>query len=107
MPPSENADPPRHAWRHSATLTAELAAPIWRVYQTWRRLDRFPSFVPFVRVANWTEPERLSWCEEHNGKAYKWTYCVKTDPGSNSVSWASLTGAENSGSVQCEPLPDG
>jgi uncharacterized membrane protein len=94
-------------YRESLTLTVAVAAPIWRVYQNWRRLEKFPSFVPAVREARWVSKSRLYWREEHDGQESESTFEVTVRENENSLSWRSLTGAQNSGITVCEPQPDG
>ena len=93
--------------KQRVTVSCEIAAPIWRVYLNWKRLERFPSFVPAVKEARWLERKRLYWREAHEGKQFESTFAIKTNLRENSLSWQSLSGPESSGSAQCEPLPDG
>jgi uncharacterized membrane protein len=82
-------------------------APIWRVYRNWKRLDKFPAFVPSVREARWLAKDRLYWREEYGGTEYETTFRIVTDERDNSLTWHSLTGPENSGSAVCEPQQGG
>jgi uncharacterized membrane protein len=89
------------------SVSAIVEAPIWRVYQNWRRFERFPSFVPAVREARWDGRERLYWREEYEGKEYELTYEVKLKLAESSLSWRSLSGPESSGTAVVEPQPMG
>jgi uncharacterized membrane protein len=89
----------------SLLLMTEVAAPIWRVYQTWRRLETFPDFVPSVKQARWLSKSRLYWREEHDGKEHEAEFEVTLHLHENSLSWRSVSGAEHSGITRCEALP--
>jgi uncharacterized membrane protein len=89
------------------SVSAVIEAPIWRVYQNWKRLDRFPAFVDSVKEARWLTPERLHWREEHKGIEHEIEYEVLTNTRESSLTWRSLTGPESSGSATIEPEPMG
>lgn len=92
-----------------ATLTfaAQIEAPIWRVFQNWKRLERFPNFVPTVLEARWLAPDRLFWREEYGGQVYESTYAITLRLNENSLSWRSLSGPASTGTALCEPHPRG
>jgi uncharacterized membrane protein len=88
-------------------VSCEVNEPIWRVYQNWKRLDRFPSFVPSVKEARWLSRNRLYWREEHDGADYESTYAITLHLRENGLEWQSLSGPESSGTARCEALPRG
>jgi uncharacterized membrane protein len=89
------------------SVSAVIEAPIWRVYQNWKRLDRFPAFVDSVKEARWLTPERLLWREVHKGVEHEIEYDVKLNVRESSLSWRSLTGPESSGTATIQPEPMG
>jgi len=91
----------------SLTVSAEVDAPIWRVFQNWRRLERFPEFMPSVRESRWLSKTRLHWKEVVGADEYAATFEVITNLRENSVTWRSLAGPDNSGRATCEALPNG
>ncbi len=93
--------------KEEVVVSAAVNAPIWRVYQKWRRLEEFPSFVPSVREARWLSKSKLYWCEKVIELDYEATFEIRTDLRKNSLSWQSLTGPESTGDARCEALPGG
>ncbi len=91
----------------SISVSAVIEAPIWRVYQNWRRFERFPLFVPTVREARWLSKDQLYWREEHEGKEYVSTFQVTMKLSESSLSWRSLSGPESSGAAVVEAQPGG
>lgn len=91
----------------SISLSERIDAPIWRVYQNWRRFERFPSFVPAVHEARWLSKNHLRWREEYEGHEFESTYEITLRLAESSLSWRSLSGPESAGTAHCEPQPDG
>ena len=89
------------------SVSAVIEAPIWRVYQNWRRFERFPSFVPAVKEARWLTKDRLYWREEHAGQEYEFTYEIKLTLSESSLSWRSLAGPQSSGTAVVQAQPGG
>jgi uncharacterized membrane protein len=92
---------------HTLSVSVLVRAPIWRVYQNWRRLERFPTFVPSVREARWLTKDRLYWREAYLGEEYESTFAITMLENENSLQWQSLTGPESSGTAKCEARPFG
>jgi uncharacterized membrane protein len=93
--------------KETITVSAQIDAPIWRVYQNWKRLERFPAFVPTVREARWLSKTRLFWREEHEGQEYESTFEITLQLEENSLSWRNLSGPECSGTAVCEAQREG
>ena len=91
----------------SLSFSLHVDAPIWRVYRNWKRLERFPAFLPSVREARWLAKDRLYWKEEYGGTEYETTFRIIIDERAHSLTWQSLTGPENSGSARCDAQPAG
>jgi uncharacterized membrane protein len=91
----------------SLSFSLHVDAPIWRVYRNWKRLERFPAFLPSVREARWLAKDRLYWREEYGGTEYETTFRIVTDERANTLTWQSLTGPDNSGSALCEAQQGG
>jgi uncharacterized membrane protein len=88
-------------------VSVEVTAPIWRVYQNWLRLERFPVFFPSVKEARWISKNRLFWREEHGGGEYSSTFEINFLPSENGLTWRSLSGPPNTGRALCNALPGG
>lgn len=85
----------------------ELNAPIWRVFQNWKRYDFVPRFVPNVREVRYVEANLLYWRESHAGQEHEMTFEITPDLQKNSIAWKAMSGPENCGTVIFEPRPDG
>ena len=88
-------------------LSAEVNAPIWRVFQNWKRFESFPKFTKVIREVRQEGDNRLYWREEHAGREYEALFEITLQPKENSLQWRSISGANNSGTAGFEPLPNG
>ncbi len=89
------------------SFSIEVAAPIWRVYRNWKRLERFADFTPSVREARWLARDRLYWREAYGGKEYESTFAIVMDERNNRLTWQSLSGPESAGSAVCQAQQGG
>lgn len=84
-------------------LAVEVNAPIWRVYQNWKRFEQFPRYAKRVREVRPTG-NRLFWREEHEGTEYEAVFEVTLQLQENRLLWRSISGADNSGVARFDPV---
>src|SRR5215216_2541799 len=90
----------------SVELAIDVNAPIWRVYENWRRFEQFPSYAKGVREVR-PAGNRLFWREEHDGKEYDAVFEITLQLPENRLLWRSISGANNSGVARFDPVKGG
>ena len=76
-----------------------VRAPIHRVYEVWRDFTRFPEFMSNVEEVRPIGGNRYHWIARIFGVRQEWDAEVTDTTPDRRVSWRSVTGAPNSGTV--------
>jgi HSP20 family molecular chaperone IbpA/carbon monoxide dehydrogenase subunit G len=84
----------------------EVNAPLRAVYNQWTRFEDFPRFMEGVREVRRTDDAHLHWHAQIGGKDKRWDARITEQVPDHGIAWQSVSGAENSGSVDLEPLAE-
>jgi uncharacterized membrane protein len=76
-----------------------INAPIDRVYAMWTDFENFPSFMEHVESVKRVGDDRLHWKAKIGPFTKEWDAEIKAMIPNRSVTWRSLSGAENAGAV--------
>jgi uncharacterized membrane protein len=76
-----------------------INAPIDRVYAMWTDFENFPSFMEHVESVQRVGENQLHWKAKIGPFEKEWDAEIKAMIPSRTVTWRSLSGAENAGAV--------
>lgn len=75
------------------TRIIQIQADVQQVYETWRRIEDFPSFMRSVRRVLRTGPRKSSWeARGPLGKRLRWDAAITEDVPNTRLRWQSLAG---------------
>ncbi len=78
----------------------EVDAPICAVYNQWTQFEEFPRFMDGVDQVQQLDNKRLHWKATIAGKSKEWDAEIVEQTPDQIISWRSIAGAPNSGSVR-------
>jgi uncharacterized membrane protein len=82
----------------------EVECPVSTVYNQWTQFEEFPSFMDGVREVRQLDDTHLHWRAEIWGKEKEWDAEITEQEPDTRISWKSISGAPNAGTVRFEPL---
>jgi uncharacterized membrane protein len=84
----------------------EVNRPLSTVYNQWTQFEEFPSFMDGVKEVRQLDDTHLHWRAEIWGKEKEWDAEITEQEPDKRISWKSVSGAPNAGTVRFEPLSD-
>ena len=84
--------------------TIEVDCPVRTVYNQWTQFEEFPKFMAGVKEVRQLDDTHLHWCAEVWGKDKEWDAEITEQEPDERISWRSVGGATNAGTVRFEPL---
>ena len=84
--------------------TVEVERPIHTVYNQWTQFEDFPHFMAGVKEIRQLDDTHLFWHAEVFGKDKEWEAEITEQQPDSRISWKSVSGAPNTGTVRFEPL---
>ena len=93
-PQSQETGPPLQIEEHTT-----VQAPIGHVYDVWRDVTRFPEFMSNVEEVRPLDGNRSHWVARIFGVKQEWDAEVTDTTPNERVSWHSVSGAHNAGTV--------
>jgi uncharacterized membrane protein len=82
----------------------EVDRPLSTVYNQWTQFEEFPFFMEGVKEVRQLDDTHLHWRAEIWGKEKEWEAEITEQEPDKRISWKSVGGAENAGTVRFEPL---
>jgi uncharacterized membrane protein len=86
--------------------TVEVDCPVRTVYNQWTQFEDFPKFMAGVKEVRQLDDTHLHWRAEVWGKDKEWDAEITEQEPDKRVSWRSVGGATNAGTVRFEPLAE-
>jgi uncharacterized membrane protein len=86
--------------------TVEVDCPVRTVYNQWTQFEDFPKFMAGVKEVRQLDDTHLHWRAEVWGKDKEWDAEITEQEPDKRVSWQSVGGATNAGTVRFEPLAE-
>lgn len=81
--------------------------PVRTVYDQWTQFEEFPQFMEHVEEVRQLDDRRLHWKAKMYGVTREWDAEIVDQIPDQVITWRSVDGADNVGSVTFEPLgPD-
>ena len=84
----------------------EADVPVSTAYNQWTQFESFPQFMEGVEEVRQLDDKRLEWKAEIGGIERSWRAEIVDQKPDQRVSWRSVSGAKNDGTVTFEPLGD-
>jgi len=87
--------------------TVEVDRPVSTVYNQWTQFEDFPYFMEGVKEVRQLDDTHLHWRAEIWGKEKEWDAEITEQEPDRRISWKSVSGAPNAGTVRFEEIgPD-
>jgi ribosome-associated toxin RatA of RatAB toxin-antitoxin module len=85
----------------------EVGCPVRTVYNQWTQFEDFPKFMDGVKEVKQLDDTHVHWHAEVWGKDKEWDAEITEQVPDERISWRSVSGALNAGTVRFEPVgPD-
>ncbi len=84
--------------------TVEVDRPVRTVYNQWTQFEEFPAFMEGVKEVRQLDDTHLHWRAEVWGKEKEWDAEITEQEPDQRISWKSVSGAPNAGTVRFEPI---
>jgi uncharacterized membrane protein len=82
----------------------EVDRPLHAVYEQWTQFEEFPRFMAGVTEVRQLDDAHLLWRADVLGKEKEWESEITEQEPDTRISWKSVSGARNAGTVRFEPL---
>jgi uncharacterized membrane protein len=82
----------------------EVDCPVRTVYNQWTQFEEFPRFMAGVKEVRQLDDTHVHWHAEVWGKDKEWDAEITEQEPDNRISWKSISGAPNAGTVRFEAL---
>ena len=84
--------------------TIEVNAPVRAVYNQWTQFEEFPRFMEGVKEVRQLDDTHVHWHAEVWGRDKEWDAEITEQEPDHCVSWRSVSGAANAGTVRFHPI---
>lgn len=84
--------------------TIDVECPVSNVYNQWTQFEDFPQFMTGVKEVRQLDDTHVHWHAEIWGKDMEWDAEITEQEPDERISWKSISGAPNAGTVRFEPL---
>ncbi|MDQ2640978.1 MAG: SRPBCC family protein [Pseudomonadota bacterium] len=84
--------------------TIEVDSPVRSVYNQWTQFEDFPRFMSGVKQVTQIDDTHVHWEADIWGKNVEWDAEITEQDPDRRISWRSINGAPNAGTVRFEPL---
>jgi uncharacterized membrane protein len=91
---------------HRVEKVIEVDQPLRTVYNQWTQFEEFPKFMAGVREVRQTDDTHLHWQAEIFGKQEEWDAENTEQEPDRRISWKSVSGSRNAGTVRFEPITE-
>ena len=82
----------------------EVKCPVSTVYNQWTQFEEFPRFMTGVKEVRQLDDTHVHWRAEIWGKDKEWDAQITEQVPDQVISWRSVSGAANAGTVRFEPV---
>jgi len=86
--------------------STEVQAPVSEVYRRWTDFSRFPEFMESIQEVRPLGGGRYHWVARMLGARQEWDSEVTDQQENHHITWRSVNGMPNKGTVTLQPLPN-
>jgi uncharacterized membrane protein len=90
---------------HAKSITVDR--PVSTVYDQWTQFEEFPQFMEGVESVTQLDDKRLHWVAQIAGTRREWDAEIVDQEPDRRISWRSIDGTPNAGTVSFEPEGNG
>lgn len=94
---------PENVMEHVEKMV-EVNCPIRTVYNQWTQFEDFPHFMDGVKEVRQLDDTHVHWRADIWGKDKEWDAEITEQEPDKRISWKSVSGAPNAGTVRFEPI---
>jgi len=87
--------------------TIEVHRPLSTVYNQWTQFEEFPYFMEGIKEVRQLDATHLHWRADIWGKEKEWDAEITEQEPDKRISWKSISGAPNAGTVRFEAMGPG
>ena len=91
---------------HRITKEIQVNVPVRTAYNQWTQFEDFPRFMEGVQYVKQLDPKTLQWRANIYGKVEEWEAVIEKQEPDRRITWHSITGAQNAGTVTFQPLDE-
>ena len=91
---------------HTIDKSIEVRAPVETVYDQWTQFEEFPRFMKGLEQVRQLDDKRLRFTASIAGKREEWDAEIIEQVPDQKISWRSISGVMNEGTVFFEKLPN-
>ncbi len=84
--------------------TIEVDCPVRTVYNQWTQFEDFPRFMAGVKEVRQIDDTHVHWHADVWGRDLEWDAEITEQDPDRRISWKSVSGPPNAGTVRFEPL---
>ncbi len=84
--------------------TIDVERPVSTVYNQWTQFETFPQFMAGVKEVLQNDDTHVRWRAAVGGKEKEWDAEITEQDPDKRISWKSVSGTHNAGTVRFEPL---
>jgi uncharacterized membrane protein len=84
--------------------TVDVDCPVRAVYNQWTQFEEFPRFMHGVKKVQQIDDTHVHWHAEIWGMDQEWDAEITEQEPDKRISWKSISGTPNAGTVRFEPL---
>jgi uncharacterized membrane protein len=96
--------PEQESVMESVEKIVDVDAPLSRVYNQWTQFEDFPLFMPGVKAVSQIDDTHVHWSAEIMGRDLEWDAEITEQQPDKRISWRSISGKGNAGTVRFEPM---
>jgi len=82
----------------------EVDRPVRTVYNQWTQFEAFPAFMAGVKEVRQLDDTHVHWLANVWGKDVEWDAEITEQEPDRRISWKSISGVPNAGTVRFEPV---
>lgn len=87
--------------------TIDVNAPLRQVYNQWTQFEEFPRFMPGIKAVRQIDDTHLHWIARFwHGFDEEWDAEITEQEPDRRISWKSISGTVNAGTVEFESIGD-
>jgi uncharacterized membrane protein len=89
---------------HKINQMIAVDRPVTMVYNQWTQFEEFPEFMTGIEEARQLDDTHVHWKAKLAGKEREWDAEITEQEPDRRISWKSVSGAHNAGTVRFKPL---